>query len=166
MFLWSNLRLIAIKAGAKLCPIPVIMKLCRNVLRLWRMHSGFSIHILCNLPRSLPRKKAELVMIISLAASVRNRAGGAALVRAVEQDFVGGAPERRPWANKREDRPNGAPNSPPPQPGFDRDARREPGKQLENGTGEYRGALHSDPVQQMQGTGVRCAWQCSDHLIG
>jgi len=33
--------------------------------------------IKCNAPRFLPRKKAELVMIISLAANVRNRAGRA-----------------------------------------------------------------------------------------
>ena len=85
---------------------------------------------LCNSPRSLPRKKAELVMIISLAASVRNRAGRADFLNALEQDFVGGAQERRPWANKREDRPKGAPNSSPPQPGFDPDARRKRGNNL------------------------------------
>ena len=90
-------------------------------------------------------------MIISLAASVRNRAGRADFVNAVEQDFVGGVQERRPWANKREDRPKGAPNSSPQQPGFDRDARRKRGKQLETGTGNYRGALHQVSLAVGQG---------------
>ena len=65
-----------------------------------------------------------------------------ASVRSVEQDFGGEALERRPWANKREDRPKGAPTSSPQQFGFGRDVRRERGKRIEKGAGNYRSALH------------------------
>lgn len=98
---------------------------------------------LCNSPRSLPPNKAESVMIITPADRLRNRVRRVVSRRRSGGGFAGEALERRPWADKREDRPKGAPNSLTGQCSRRYGCRWKRGKDLENGAGNYREPLQN-----------------------
>ena len=57
------------------------------------------------------------------------------------RDFTGEALERRPWANKREDRPKGAQNVSSWQCDLRHGRKWKRGRQFENEASNFRGAL-------------------------